>query len=181
MSKAVRSMNGRILRAVVGAAALGVLLTGCIGFTVQKDVDGDPDDENGPWVVRIECTNTLEGSTELVFNGEDVQFFEFEASGPGDVECTVEETDDGDADEITIECVEPLPPDVICAPFANGEKLAVRVTNNDSFPVDVNINIKVTNEYDPPTTSTTTSTTTTTTAPPAAAAEAAAVSPTFTG
>jgi hypothetical protein len=179
MSKTVRSMNGRILRAVVGAAALGLLLTGCIGFTVQKDVDGDPDDENGPWVVRIECTNTLEGSTEFVFNGEGTQFFEFEADGPNDVECTVQETDDGDADEIDIECVEPIPPDVTCAPFANGEKLAVRITNVGA-PVDVNINVKVTNEYDPPTTTTST-TTTTTTAPPAAAAEAAAVSPTFTG
>jgi hypothetical protein len=173
-------MSARVLRAIFGATLLAVLLTGCIGFTVQKDVDGDPDDD-GPWVVRIECTNTVEGSTELVFDGEGSQFFEFEASGPDDVECTVEETDDGDADEVTIECVEPLPADVICAPFANGEKLAVRVTNV-SPGTDVNINIKVTNEYDPPTTSTSsTTTTTTTTVPPAPAASAAAVSPTFTG
>ena len=128
MSKTVRSMNGRILRAVVGAAALGVLLTGCIGFTVEKEVEGDPTgDDAGPYVVRIECTGTDPDFAELQFFGEQTRFVQFEADGGvTEVTCTVEETDDNDADEVTIECVDPLPPDVTCT--ESDDEITVTIT-----------------------------------------------------
>ena len=157
MSKTVRSMNGRILRAVVGAAALGVLLTGCIGFTVEKEVEGDPrGDDAGPYVVRIECTGTDPDFAELQFFGEQTRFVQFEADGGvTEVTCTVEETDDNDADEVTIECVDPLPPDVTCT--ESDDEITVTITAITTG-TDIDINVKVTNEFDPPTTTTSTTT-----------------------
>jgi hypothetical protein len=168
-------MDGRILRASLGAAVLGVLLTGCIGFTVQKDVDGEPPDDAGPWVVRVECTSTDPAFDDLVFDGEEFQFTQFFVLGATDITCTIDETEDADADEVTIECVDPLPTGVTCTE-ADDDEITVTVTGIDPG-TDININVKVTNEFDPPTTTSTT----TTTAPPVTAPSAVSVSPTFTG
>jgi hypothetical protein len=170
-------MRVRTLGRVLGAALLALLLTGCIGFNVQKDVDGDPRDDNGPWIVTISCDNTDPASQELVFTGEGVQSTgQFRAGGPGTTTCLVQETKDGDADDVDVECVEPLPPDVTCT--HNGDrKLTVTVSNVDEG-TDITIGIKVTNTFDPPTTTTST---TTTTAPAPTASAAVAASPSFTG
>jgi hypothetical protein len=171
----------RTVQGVVGAALLALLLTGCIGFTVQKDVDGDPKDDNGPWIVTITCDNTDPASQQLVFTGEGIQATnQFDALGPfpTTVTCLVHETKDGDADDVDVECVEPLPPDTTCT--QNGDRKLTVVVSNVDDGTDITINVKVTNTYDPPTTSTST-TTTTAPAPPPTASAAVAASPSFTG
>jgi len=167
-------VSGRNLRVVLGAGVLAVFLTGCIGFTVTKEVDGDaPDDAT--FVVRIECDNTLEGFDDLVFDDEGTQFTQFFA-GPGTTTCVITEPEDAEADETTIECVDlPTDPDVTvtCTPPDDDQ---VTVTFTATVEFDVEVGIRVTNEFDPPDT-----TTTSTTLAPQTAPLAVEVSPTFTG
>jgi hypothetical protein len=171
-------MRRRTLGVSLGASLLAVFLTGCIGFTVQKDVKGD-DPASPHYVVRIECDNADPAAVELVFTGIGLQPAQFDAIAPGTVNCLVHETEDADADDVDVKCGDPLPPDVICTRVAD-RKLSVTI-NNVNIETDITIPIKVTNEYDPPETTTTTTTTTTAPVPPPTASGAVAASPTFTG
>ena len=170
-------MRRRTLVASLGASLLALFLTGCIGFTVEKDVKGEAPEHHQPYVVRIECENADPAVTEITFPGQGVQTVQVEANGPGTVTCLVHETEDGDADDVDVKCDDPLPPDVVCTRVAD-RRLSVTISNV-TIQTDITIPIKVTNEYDPP--ETTTTTTTTAPAPPPTASGAVAAAPTFTG